>query len=113
MEILDLPLKKEWFNRIESGEKLEEYREITPYWINKLCTTQKGRSVSRFLATTAIARGMLNQLAFKNIDLLRFRYGYTKRTMERKLISITIGIGRKEWGAPDHEVFILKFTHNA
>ena len=27
-KILDLPLKKEWYNMIESGEKKEEYREI-------------------------------------------------------------------------------------
>ncbi len=37
-----------------------------------------------------------------------FRYGYTKRTMLFKLDSITIGKGRPEWGAPDHNVFILK-----
>ena len=35
-KILDLPLKKEWYNMIESGEKKEEYREIKPYWIKRL-----------------------------------------------------------------------------
>ena len=28
MKVLHLPLKKEWYNMIESGVKTEEYREI-------------------------------------------------------------------------------------
>lgn len=32
MKILELPLKKEWYDMIESGEKREEYREIKPHW---------------------------------------------------------------------------------
>ena len=31
MKILHLPLKAQWYNMIESGEKTEEYRMITPY----------------------------------------------------------------------------------
>ena len=37
MRILSLPLKKEWYNMIESGIKTEEYREIKQYWIKRLC----------------------------------------------------------------------------
>lgn len=29
---LILPIKKQWFEMIASGEKKEEYREIKPYW---------------------------------------------------------------------------------
>jgi hypothetical protein len=36
MKTLKLTIKKKWFNMIESGEKTEEYREITQYWINRL-----------------------------------------------------------------------------
>ena len=36
MEILDLPLKKQWYQMIESGIKKEEYREIKPYWEKRL-----------------------------------------------------------------------------
>lgn len=34
--ILKLTLKKKWFDMIESGVKLEEYREIKPYWMARL-----------------------------------------------------------------------------
>ena len=33
MRILDLPLKAKWYDMQERGEKQEEYREITPYWV--------------------------------------------------------------------------------
>lgn len=29
-------LKKEWFEKIKSGEKTHEYREVKPYWDNRL-----------------------------------------------------------------------------
>lgn len=36
MNTIVLTLKKEWFERILSGEKKEEYREIKPYWVRRL-----------------------------------------------------------------------------
>ena len=36
MMILHLPVKARWYDMQESGEKPEEYREITPYWVKRL-----------------------------------------------------------------------------
>lgn len=36
MKTLTLSLKKKWFDMIASGEKTEEYREITLYWQKRL-----------------------------------------------------------------------------
>ena len=33
--MLTLPIKKKWFDMIRSGEKKEEYREITPYYMTR------------------------------------------------------------------------------
>lgn len=33
---LTLHLKKEYFDQIASGEKVEEYRLVTPYWVRRL-----------------------------------------------------------------------------
>lgn len=44
---LTLPLKREYFEQIRSGEKREEYRLITPYWRKRL----EGRSYSRIVLT--------------------------------------------------------------
>lgn len=89
MMTLYLPLKKEWYNMIESGEKKEEYREINNYWASRLLH----RHIQQF----------------KLFEAVRFSYGYTNRTMTYKIESLRIGKGKPEWGAPtDHEVFIIK-----
>jgi hypothetical protein len=36
MAVLVLPIKREFFEKIKSGEKTEEYREIKPYWTKRL-----------------------------------------------------------------------------
>lgn len=34
--MLTFNLKKEWFEKIKSGEKTHEYREVKPYWTNRI-----------------------------------------------------------------------------
>lgn len=36
MATLHLPLKAEWYEEIEHGGKIEEYRELSAYWIVRL-----------------------------------------------------------------------------
>jgi hypothetical protein len=93
---LHLPLKAKWYELIESGVKTEEYRECKPYWNKRLM-----RLVWNF------ADDSLCEIPRK-FDAVKFSYGYTKRTMTFKLEHIYIGKGRKEWGAPDNDVFIIK-----
>lgn len=78
--ILYLPLKKKWYEMIESGYKTEEYREIKPYWIKRI--------------------GLC--------DAVKFSYGYTQRTMTFECKGIRIGKGNPVWGAPEEDVFIIK-----
>ena len=92
-KILDLPLKKEWYDMIESGVKTEEYREIKPYWCKRLLDGYDDMCTS-----------------YKPFTHVRFRYGYTKRTMTYKIDEITMGVGNPKWGAPEQEVFIIKFS---
>lgn len=42
--MLTLPIKKKWWDMIASGEKQEEYRDITPYWAKRF------QQAPRFLA---------------------------------------------------------------
>ena len=113
MRILDLPLKAVWYLMIESGEKPEEYRKITDYWIKRLakCKGHNSHDKTGFWCKKAnciscVTRGDgFHQEEYTHV---RFRCGYTKRTMLFKLNSISIGKGNPAWGAPNHEVFILK-----
>ena len=34
--MLIFPLKKQWYEKIKSGEKTVEYREVKPYWKSRL-----------------------------------------------------------------------------
>lgn len=128
MRILEMPLKKEWYNMIESGEKSEEYREKKAYWIVRLLEWRYMKSstevvdnritmnIIRKRITMAEARMIIDgnidfsgrTLAPKHYDAVRFSYGYTKRRMTFECKGITIGQGRPDWGAPDYETFIIK-----
>lgn len=96
MKTLYLPLKKEWYEMIESGVKTEEYREIKPYWIDRLTKIKIDYDLGKYV------------YADKGFTHIKFSYGYTKRTMTFECRGITIDKGRKEWGAPDNDVFIIK-----
>lgn len=109
MRTLFLPLKKEWYEMIESGVKTEEYREIKPYWIKRLCgnwvRNDKFVDCLYGCCESCVAKGLLQTFQY---DCIEFRYGYTKRTMTFECKGITIGKGKKKWGAPDNDVFIIK-----
>ncbi len=40
-KVLNLTLKKEWYDLIESGEKWLEYREVKPFWNKRLLKNPK------------------------------------------------------------------------
>lgn len=56
MKILHLNLKKEWFDKIKSGEKIHEFREYKEYWTKRLC----------------------DKNTFKKYDVIEFKNGYQK-----------------------------------
>lgn len=81
--MLKLTIDRYWFNKILSGEKLEEYREIKKFYDSRLN---------------------------KEYNFVSFRNGYRKDSpyMVLELNRIRKGKGKKEWGAPDHDVYILE-----
>lgn len=121
MKILDLPLKKEWYNMIESGIKTEEYRELKPFWANRLLYSgplgvkeywesvlQRAREFSEKHPFVTLHKSLIGDYGTRGYTHIRFRYGYTKKTMLFELSELCVGKGNKEWGAPEEEVFILK-----
>lgn len=47
MKTLNLALKREYFDAIQSGKKIEEYRLCTPYWTRRL----EGKNYERVMLT--------------------------------------------------------------
>ena len=81
--ILHLPMKKKWYIMTERGEKPEDYREITPYWINRLLVGGFSES---------------GENRFQSYSHVLLRYGYTRRTMLRVISRLRIGYGNPKWG---------------
>ena len=109
MKTLHLPLKAKWYEMIESGVKIEEYREIKPYWIKRLCDNWvSGDTFIDCMNNCCINCIQTKLYNLYKYDAVKFSYGYTKRTMTFEIESIAIGKGNPEWGAPTEDVFIIK-----
>lgn len=88
---LTLHLKKRWYDMIKSGEKTEEYRAITDYWLKRLYD-ENGEP--------------------KHFDLLELCCGYpaANDNTRRMLFSnpyLIWGCGQKKWGAPGDGKFVI------
>lgn len=87
--MLVLPIKKQWFDMIVSGEKKEEYREIKPYYDKRLGYLTEGT------VTTII---------------LRNGYSHNSPSVKCKC-TVEIGEGKVDWGAePDINYYVLKIV---
>jgi len=112
LKTLDLVLKREWYDLIEQGIKKEEYREIKPYWCKRLkgfarvCPYSLPSSTEKRMCQMS---GTYCPSDFEPVyDKIRFRRGYTKKSMTYEILNMRIGNGNPEWGAPkDKMVFIL------
>ena len=93
--MLELPIKKKWFDMIRSGEKKEEYREIKPYWTSRFLNLFEREKYSHYE---------------KNQYLVAFRNGYSANSPSIKcLCTISKGYGKEEWGAePGKEYYVLE-----
>ena len=111
MRVLHLVLKSKWYDMIEIGIKKEEYREVKPYWIKRLCDEfyTDERCVTCIQDRCLECLHKFNRYECKHYDAVCFSYGYTKRKMVFEIKEISIGKGNPKWGAPDKEVFVIKF----
>lgn len=124
-KVLTLSVKKEWFDKIVSGEKKEEYREIKTYWVARLFYDRFGKlspKMVKELADSVAKYGDTEHFEAKNGIEVSFvpythvlfinGYGDDKPRIEKEIMGITIGKPKKglcpyKW--LDKEFFIIKF----
>lgn len=109
MKILHLTLKKKWFDMIASGEKKEEYREVKPYWINRL-TWHEYHGLPTIQTIHALSN---HDTMRRDFDAIEFKNGYGKNSpkMLIELEHIYYGYpSNPKWldGNPDNWYFVLK-----
>ena len=82
-------LKKEWFEKIKSGEKTHEFRVMSDYWIKRIHPTYyKGQIVDKYMCdffkgipAIKFTYGILH---FKNSDGIIFCCGYPRKEDKEK-----------------------------
>ena len=116
-KILHLVLKCKWWDMIASGEKKEEYRDITSlycarllikgdwYYLKQTYIRYDEDDIMRIVKMYAGK----SQLRWQHYDAVCLHRGYTNVTMLYEFKGTSIGYGNPAWGAPtDKEVFVIK-----
>ena len=87
--MLIFPLKKEWYEKIRSGKKTIEYREVKPYWTKRLQRAE--------YAQTDYHWDFKNKIyVFQNYSApCILQLGYTKERMEAWITKIEVVDGLK------------------
>ena len=105
-KVLTLSVNKEWFDKILSGEKKEEYREIKAFWLVRLFNFVPAPFAKYVFDDVGIYPKPFTHVLFIN--------GYRKDSprIKKEIESITIGKPKKglcpyKW--LDKEFFIIKF----
>ena len=120
IKILHQPLKAKWYRMIETGEKSEEYREATAYWLRRLVWDDDfdqpvlDEDVKFFLENPAAIENMFD-CGWKPVPYthVQFSLGYPKkddesRRMTFELKAIEYREGREEWGAEKDKKYLVE-----
>lgn len=89
--MLIFPLKKEWYEKIRSGEKTVEYREVKPYWTKRLKKNISEGVLDEFFDCTELGSWIHIGLSPEPCVL---RLGYTKRQMTAEITKIEVVDGK-------------------
>ena len=106
-KVLTLTVSKQWFDMIVADEKIEEYRQIKPYWIKRLTTNCE-------VEYDVALETYCGKVLYRPYTHVLFINGYRKDSprIEKEIKSITIGKPKKglcpdKW--LDKEFFVIKF----
>ena len=97
-QVLLLPIMKKWYDMILSGEKKEEYRNLTTYYLKRFQT-----------------QGMIADDAASIIPcdrLICFRNGYSSSSPQFfARCTLRVGTGKPDWGAEDGKKYYILQIH--
>lgn len=111
---LFLILKKQWFDLIASGLKLEEYREIKPYWIKRFCDTNIHLPYVYCKMENCCLecfKDNPHKFAIRQYKTATFQLGYKHNAsrMTFEIENISVGHGNPLWGAQDNtDYFVIR-----
>lgn len=106
--MLIFPLKKEWFEKIRSGEKTVEYREVKPYWTKRLKKNISEGVLDEFFDCTELGSWIHIGLSPEPCVL---RLGYTKRQMTAEITKIEVVDGKDTDLRVDKPVYAIHLAN--
>lgn len=85
--VLKLVVKKKWFDMIVSGKKTEEYREIKPYWIDKLVNQDADSGFIGYANEEKKQPKIFGEIEYIPFTHVLFFHGYSKnrKSIEKRL----------------------------
>lgn len=114
---LQLSLKAKWFEMTKAGIKTEDYREITPYWCNRLLFKNKVGQTKTFWESFINQDCFKNEIAISNVSFKNFTQntmtlGYPKSTDTERILKlehkgIEIRTGNPDWGAEPGKLYFV------
>lgn len=103
---LIFPLKKEWYEKIKSGEKTIEYRELKEYWAKRIYKITGG--ANHFHKRNY---GWYYGFCSENTTICKLRLGYTNKYLQAKIEHIDIlNTGKDTDLHIDKPVFAIHLT---
>ena len=112
-DAIHLPLKGKYYHMIKSGQKPEEYREETPYWMKRICGCPATRCKDTKPKTCQGCPVLQNtRMIPKRFSAAHFTLGYpkrddTERNLLKRIIKVTLGRGNPAWGAEPGKEYII------
>lgn len=117
-DTLHLVLKDKWFQMYKDGLKNEEYREITPYWCNRLLgpvpfglefwqiELDKNSPIKKY--NQFLLNLLIKRFGLRGFKFVTFHRGYTNEKITFLLKDIIIDYGNMSLGAPYELCFIIE-----
>lgn len=84
--MLTFNLKKEWFEKIKSGEKTHEYREVTAYWKQRIFSAAVQNYYSKNSDDSNYTNFRKELIGAKIV----FKLGYPKNSEKEKILYAVI-----------------------
>ena len=100
--VMYLPIKEKWFSMILNEEKLEEYREIKPFYEKRIKNILGNKKWQDLIKGEIVYFGKVF-----------FRNGYSSSSPHFiSECSLKIGEGKTEWGAEKDKKYFIFIIHN-
>lgn len=89
--MLIFTLKKEWYEKIRSGEKTVEFREVKPYWTKRLKKEVGESCLDEFFERNEV--GSWIHIGLDHVPCV-LRLGYTRKSMTAEIAKVEVVDGK-------------------